>query len=79
MQLYTQCGLTKKSDILVAVHGLSELYARLGRDEYLSGLWRSQIWSSLIWFVYSHPEASGHTNYDYAPSFSWAAIDGLFK
>ncbi|KAF2452176.1 HET-domain-containing protein [Karstenula rhodostoma CBS 690.94] len=76
VEQYSRCNLTKRSDRLIAVRGLVELFEHLSGDEYLCGLWRSCIWSSLLWYV---DGPSSDTNYDIAPSFSWAAIDGYIS
>jgi len=75
---YNRCSLTKRSDRLVAIRGLADLFEHLSGDEYISGLWRSHIWSSLAWRVIPLPPPllPTTTNYDDAPSFLWAAVDG---
>jgi len=71
---YTKCALTKPSDKLVALSGFAQLYQSATGDDYLAGLWRSQIPSGLNWQVIKPKE---RLNSDYlAPSWSWAAIDG---
>ncbi|KAF1967189.1 HET-domain-containing protein, partial [Bimuria novae-zelandiae CBS 107.79] len=48
---YTKCHLTKRSDKLIALNGLVDLFEHLSGEKHLTGLWRSHIWESLLWRV----------------------------
>ena len=71
---YTQCGLTKHSDKVVALAGLARRFQQQHGGEYLAGLWRSEILGQLCWKVItSGRRISCHER---APSWSWASIMG---
>ena len=77
---YSPRLLGESSDRLTAVSGLAETYATmLAGDEYLAGLWRTDMIRGLLWRI---PQArlldavearrSSRTTYA-APSWSWAS------
>jgi hypothetical protein len=96
IESYTYRKFTKASDNLPAIRGLAEAFTRcLGHDvefanEYLLGLWRSDIARGLAWhrsrtrerngvppkFLRRYPIEKGHSS---LPSWSWAAHDGLIS
>ncbi|RSL69361.1 hypothetical protein CEP53_002240 [Fusarium sp. AF-6] len=41
--------LTRQTDRLPAISGLAKLYQDIFQDEYLAGLWRSDLWRGLFW------------------------------
>lgn len=74
---YTNATLTRESDKLIAIGGLAARFqAHFGSlDQYLCGLWKSQLPAQLLWKVVQLPKA--HYPQDYrAPSWSWASVDG---
>jgi hypothetical protein len=95
--MYGRCDLTHPNDDkLVAISSLAKLIQlQLPDDEYLAGLWKSNLLGQLLWGVYKSRRhingmtASGfysksHTNSQRAiayraPSWSWASIDGLVR
>jgi len=60
VKTYSKCALKIPNDNLVTLSGLARLHQDMTGDEYLAGLWRSQ----LSQFDYR------------APSWSWASLDG---
>jgi hypothetical protein len=48
-ELYTQCGLTKESDILVALRGVALDVCELLHDRLVFGLWQGRLLEELNW------------------------------
>ncbi|EPE26446.1 hypothetical protein GLAREA_02359 [Glarea lozoyensis ATCC 20868] len=73
---YSGRFLTKEEDKLVALSGLAKVYTPLLGDEYIAGIWRSRIFTELLWHAEteSFPETERPLRYR-APSWSWASID----
>jgi hypothetical protein len=71
--------LTRDSDRLVALSGAANAYRIRTGDEYLAGLWRSQLHQSLAWTADRLSAAGGFNRPDcyVAPSWSWAAVKGM--
>ncbi|RMJ14188.1 hypothetical protein CDV36_006142 [Fusarium kuroshium] len=79
MQMFCRCYLTKESDRLAAIAGIASQAQPLLNDEYLAGLWKSQLPHGLVWklenmvgqddLIVTRP-----TNYR-GPSWSWASLD----
>jgi hypothetical protein len=74
VEMYTKCALTRPGDKLVALSGLAHVYLEVTGDEYLSGLWKSQLIDFLTWFAIAPMEKppSGYI----APSWTWACGTG---
>jgi hypothetical protein len=78
--------MTNAQDKLPAISGLARAYqARLEQqDKYVAGLWESHLPEGLLWVrdtvvfrsYYVHPGNSTPESYR-APSWSWAATDGV--
>jgi hypothetical protein len=77
---YSGCGLTKESDKLVALSGVAAYFKDMLQDDYLAGLWKANLPSTLLWSVWPWIVGDGTSTarpLKYrAPSWSWAAIDG---
>ncbi|KAJ9659923.1 hypothetical protein H2198_002813 [Neophaeococcomyces mojaviensis] len=77
---YCKRRLTLAKDKLPAVAGLAQHYAKyyvnLDADQYLAGLWLSQLPHTLLWHIghISGVFASQHELYR-APTWSWAYVD----
>jgi hypothetical protein len=70
---YTSCGITKESDILVALVGVSDEVEYATGDCLDAGLWKAHFIKELCWKV------SGDTSRPSswrAPSWSWASLSG---
>jgi len=81
---YSNCGLSKSFDKLMALSGLARrLHNCLEeRDTYLASLWRSQLPRSLLWRNSGNIklENLGTRLMDYrAPSWSWASLSNVVK
>ncbi|RTE78941.1 hypothetical protein BHE90_006537 [Fusarium euwallaceae] len=78
LQEYTRCRLTNFSDKLIAMAGLaSHLQPSIGNDEYVAGLWRSQLPHALCWGNRSKPIEGFRPSQYRAPSWSWASLEGV--
>ncbi|KAL1612133.1 hypothetical protein SLS60_000356 [Paraconiothyrium brasiliense] len=71
---YAKLRLTFASDKLVALSGLVYHFSRVrpANDEYLAGLWKSDLPASLLW--YSSKRSKRSDSYQ-APSWSWASLE----
>ncbi|RWA13103.1 hypothetical protein EKO27_g1984 [Xylaria grammica] len=84
VNLYSRCGLTVKSDKLVAIRGLTNKLENIADDDvYIFGLWTNDLWQQLLWqpdlrncntnsAEYSQTRIRDHE----APTWSWANSDG---
>lgn len=78
---YSSRNLTKTSDKLPALSGLAHEYQARWEDEYCAGLWRRDLWKSLLWRrdeKFTVPEPRRPAEYR-APSWSWASMDGRIE
>jgi hypothetical protein len=76
VEKYTECGLSKKEDKLVALAGVAkavQMLSNLPEEDYLAGLWKGDLARDLLWHVTSTgTRPSGYQ----APSWSWASVEG---
>ncbi|GAW15630.1 hypothetical protein ANO14919_050490 [Xylariales sp. No.14919] len=84
VNLYSHCGLTVKSDKLVAIRGLTNKLENIADDDvYIFGLWANDLWQQMLWqprliswntssAEYSQTRIPDHE----APTWSWASSDG---
>ncbi|KAK7425289.1 hypothetical protein QQZ08_008186 [Neonectria magnoliae] len=76
---FTSKDLTVAKDRLPALSGIASLVSEGERVQYLAGLWLDDIAYSLMW-ISDHRRAKKPIarlpTQDYAPSWSWASIDG---
>ncbi|KAH8686168.1 heterokaryon incompatibility protein-domain-containing protein [Ilyonectria robusta] len=67
--------LTWASDKLPAMSGLARIYHEILQDEYLAGVWKTNIVEGICW---QGLDCSSPPNDEYrAPSWSWASVDGI--
>lgn len=67
--------LTLASDKLPAMSGLARIYHEILQDEYLAGVWKTNIIEGICW---QGLHCSLPPNDEYrAPSWSWASVDGI--
>ncbi|WQF80964.1 Putative heterokaryon incompatibility [Colletotrichum destructivum] len=66
--------LTDPADKLPAISGVAKTFSKILDDEYLAGLWRKSLIEGLCWQPLSCKVAPGGYR---APSWSWAAVDGV--
>lgn len=74
---YSNCALTLPDDRLPAFSGVAELFRDITGDQYLAGLWRSNLLHLLDWWV-DQPRSRASEQYR-APSWSWASVDGPIR
>jgi hypothetical protein len=72
---YSKRNLTKPSDKLPALAGLARQVEASINDEYLAGLWKSDLSSGLIW-ARRDEDGPKEPAPNRAPSWSWARWDG---
>ncbi|KAF8859213.1 HET-domain-containing protein [Acephala macrosclerotiorum] len=70
---YSQCELTRESDILVAISGLATLLQPLMSCQYFAGIWGDPLVYQLLW---SNATYRISTESYQAPSWSWASKPG---
>ncbi|KAI1482687.1 HET-domain-containing protein [Daldinia eschscholtzii] len=70
---YMTCGLTKESDRLIAISGIAKAFQEATGDTYLAGLWKSALYSGLIWHAFS-TTSDRIRRHEHAPSWSWASL-----
>ncbi|KAF7555262.1 hypothetical protein G7Z17_g2315 [Cylindrodendrum hubeiense] len=75
---YTSCSTTKEADKLVAISGLARQLSETLNDEYIAGLWRSNLVECLCWLV-DDPKGSRRPDAYRAPSWSWASVEGSVR
>ncbi|KAI0164353.1 HET-domain-containing protein [Hypoxylon sp. FL1284] len=70
---YSQRSMSRPEDKLPAISAVAAEFARLSKDEYLAGLWRSNLARDLLWTT---PDPATHRPETWrAPTWSWASID----
>lgn len=72
VEAYTQTGLTKETDKLVAISGLAKALAAQSGIQYLAGLWNCGLAQQLLWWAASPSKRPGVFR---APSWSWASTN----
>jgi hypothetical protein len=72
---YSKCSLTYPGDKIIALSGLVRAFQIATGDDYVAGLWKSQLPWTLGWSgsAYSHRRRSA---LDIAPTWSWLSIEG---
>ncbi|KAH9205432.1 heterokaryon incompatibility protein-domain-containing protein, partial [Leptodontidium sp. 2 PMI_412] len=72
---YSKCSLTSLGDKKIALSGLVKAFRRETGDDYVEGLWKSQLPWTLGWSgsAYSHRRRLA---LNIAPTWSWLSIDG---
>jgi hypothetical protein len=74
---YTGRQLSFPADRLPAIAGIAETYGHVFRDDYLAGLWKSDLVHGLLWQLtreISGPGLFPRPSTYSGPSWSWAAI-----
>lgn len=74
---YSAYSFIYVTDKLPAFSGIAKLFQEVTGDEYIAGLWKSNILEGLDWCVYDlRPELC---QIYHAPSWSWTSVEGPFK
>jgi hypothetical protein len=77
---YTARTLTYNSDRLAALAGYAKLLGKKRPyDEYLVGLWKSELLEQLLWYRSAKSDPNPRPHSYYAPSWSWASIDSAVR
>lgn len=77
---YTARTLTYNSDRLAALAGYAKLLGtKRPYDEYLAGLWKSELLEGLLWYRCAKSDPNPRPTSYYAPSWSWASIDSAVR
>jgi hypothetical protein len=73
-------NLTYSSDKLVALSGIAKAVQQINKDQYLAGMWRRGLESTLCWRIgapgVDDPFELDRPHEERAPSWSWASVDG---
>lgn len=72
---YSSCDLTYPGDKLVAISGVAREFQQRNGGLYYAGLWREGIEEQLCWQPLEPQTRPAYR----APSWSWAAVDGVIK
>ncbi|KAF6799422.1 heterokaryon incompatibility protein [Colletotrichum sojae] len=77
---YSHRKLTSPGDKLPAIASLAHLYGTTTApdDRYLAGLWKADLLRQLLWHIDLSERSFRPPKYR-APTWSWAAIDGLVQ
>jgi hypothetical protein len=70
--IYGQRKLSRPSDKLPAISGIASIFAKRLNDQYVAGLWRSNLIEGLSWQSVHSKRVREYR----APSWSWASVDG---
>lgn len=73
---YSKLDLTYESDRLAALMGVATRQQELDNDEYVFGLWKSELLPGLIWQA-AHLRLPASTSRCNVPSWSWASCQGV--
>jgi hypothetical protein len=73
---YSKLDLTFESDRLAALAGVAVRTKEYFKDEYIFGLWKSQLLLGLAWQA-GHFRSFAFSNQCNAPSWSWASCHGV--
>lgn len=71
---FTRRKLTIQTDRLPALSGLAAFNTSNAAEDYVAGLWKSELPETLLWQVRGD-DSERHEDY-YAPSWSWASVNG---
>jgi len=70
---YSHRALSWPADKLPAISAVAAEFSKLTKDDYVAGLWRSNLPRDLLWTT---PEAATHRPKTWrAPTWSWASVD----
>ncbi|KAG8165476.1 hypothetical protein KVR01_004028 [Diaporthe batatas] len=74
VEVYTKRKLTYPTDRLPAISGIAKHFESVLGDQYICGLWESDLPSGLVW--YSIKSAGNSPGPKSRPSWSWASREG---
>lgn len=75
---YSSRHLTHQRDRLVALQGILRPLSRLLHQDPVAGMWRTQLWRQLLWWIPNQPsvDASSSQRPFLAPTWSWLCASG---
>jgi hypothetical protein len=78
LEQYSNCGLTKDQDKLVALKGIADVMSHTIEDRLVAGLWRSHLPQELCWYklLPDDPATSEPSSWR-APTWSWASSNAM--
>lgn len=94
VQSYSKCKLTYPRDKLIAISGVAKEMSKISNDQYLAGLWRSQLPATLLWSTEPDGGKSQYMRQRHqvkseglanrprplrAPTWSWASLDSAIS
>ncbi|KAI0096298.1 heterokaryon incompatibility protein-domain-containing protein [Nemania sp. FL0031] len=74
LSAYLRCNLTKQSDRLIAISGITKAFQEARGDKYIAGIWKSTIHTDLAWESRASLGVPAERSNYYAPNWSWASI-----
>jgi hypothetical protein len=72
---YTSRSMTNPQDRLSAVAGIAEKRYEETQDQYLMGLWKSNLKNDLLWRVVDPTTSSRISGLEEVPTWSWVAVN----
>lgn len=69
---YSGRDLTKSTDRLIALQGIIAPLRRILNEESIAGMWRTQLWRQLTWWIEKTP-LTNKSGFE-APSWSWLSV-----
>lgn len=85
VQNYTRCNLTRYSDKLIALSGITKEIERASKKKYIQGLWEDNLAEGLIWHLplradweddFSSPDNKPRRIDNDLPTWTWASTMG---
>jgi hypothetical protein len=74
VECYTSRILTQPTDRILAISGIAQRYGCVFHDQYVAGMWKGTLRSSLLWSVPEKNRRPRPTKYQ-GPSWSWTAVN----
>jgi hypothetical protein len=75
--LYSSRNMSDPNDILLAISGIADYIWQIHKGTYVAGMWREHFPGALMWQRDATPYRRPRQYR--APSWSWAAIDGIIE
>lgn len=75
VQEFSKRNLSFAGDKLLAVSAIAQELGERSKDQYLAGMWKSNLLETLLWMREAKSPMKRPRRYR-APSWSWASIDG---
>jgi len=75
---YSKRRFTYDTDKLAAISGIARASQEVTEDEYLAGLWKTDLLDQLLWAV-CDPKSSSQIQPYTAPTWSWASMNGAIQ